>query len=106
MARARTLSYFAWTSLQRGLATPRLSVSQLGKPDGNPLLKGRGRGFAYHRSFNTRVAMVAEMTSDSRTIKVDRIVAAVDCGIAINPDIVAAQIEGAVGFALSSVLRN
>ena len=40
------------------------------------------------------------------TLKVDRIVAAVDCGVAINPDVVTAQIEGAIGFALSSALRN
>jgi isoquinoline 1-oxidoreductase beta subunit len=53
------------------------------------LPKGHGRGIAYHRSFNTRVAMVAEVTS-SRTSKLDRIVAAVDCGVAINPDIIAA----------------
>jgi isoquinoline 1-oxidoreductase beta subunit len=50
--------------------------------------------------------MVAEVTATSRALKVDRIVAAVDCGIAVNPDIIAAQVEGAVGFALSSVLRN
>ena len=36
----------------------------------------------------------------------ERVVAAVDCGIAVNPDVVRAQIEGAVGFALSSVLRE
>jgi isoquinoline 1-oxidoreductase subunit beta len=40
------------------------------------------------------------------TLKVDRIVAAVDCGVAINPDVVTAQIEGAIGFALSAALRN
>ncbi|WP_163279686.1 molybdopterin cofactor-binding domain-containing protein, partial [Enterobacter hormaechei] len=61
---------------------------------------------AVHESFNTHVAMVAEVTVSGTTIKVDRIVAAIDCGIAVNPDVVRAQIEGAVGFALSSVLRN
>jgi isoquinoline 1-oxidoreductase beta subunit len=50
--------------------------------------------------------MVAEVTVARGALKVDRIVAAVDCGVAVNPDIVAAQIEGAVGFALSAVLRN
>jgi isoquinoline 1-oxidoreductase beta subunit len=40
------------------------------------------------------------------TLKVDRIVAAVDCGVAINPDVVTAQIKGAIGFALSAALRN
>ncbi len=68
--------------------------------------KGRGRGIAYHRSFNTRIAMVAEVSPAPPAIKVERIVAAVDCGVAINPDIVTAQIEGAIGFALSAALRN
>jgi isoquinoline 1-oxidoreductase subunit beta len=73
---------------------------------GKPMPAGRGRGIAVHESFGTRVAMVAEVTVDGADIKVDRIVAAVDCGIAVNPDIIAAQVEGSVGFALSSVLRN
>lgn len=73
---------------------------------GETLPKGRGRGVAFHKSFGTRVAMVADVTATTKTIKVDRIVAAVDVGVAINPDIVTAQIEGAIGFALSMVLRN
>ena len=73
---------------------------------GQPLPAGRGRGIAVHESFNTHVAMVAEVTVTGTQVKVDRIVAAVDCGIAVNPDVVRAQIEGAIGFALSSVLRN
>lgn len=71
-----------------------------------PLPTGWGRGFAYHYSFNTRVAMVAEVSVEGKAIKVDRIVAAVDCGIAVNPDVVEAQIQGAIGFTLSAVLRN
>lgn len=67
---------------------------------------GHGRGVACHQSFGTRVAMVAEVSFTGAVVKVDRIVAAVDCGVAINPDVVAAQIEGAIGFALSAVLRN
>jgi isoquinoline 1-oxidoreductase beta subunit len=67
---------------------------------------GVGRGVAYHFSFGTRVAMVADASVSDTAIKVERIVAAVDCGIAVNPDVIAAQIEGAIGFALSSVLRN
>jgi isoquinoline 1-oxidoreductase beta subunit len=68
----------------------------------------RGHGIAFHYSFRTRVAMVAEVTlgEADNTVTVDRIVAAVDVGTAINPDIVRAQVEGAVGFALSMVLRN
>lgn len=68
--------------------------------------RGRGRGFAYHYSFGTRVAMVADVSVVSEKIKVDRIVAAVDCGVPIDPDVVVAQIQGAIGFALSTVFRN
>jgi isoquinoline 1-oxidoreductase beta subunit len=75
-----------------------------------PKDKGRGHGVAFHFSFETRVAMVAEVIlgdpDKGKVVKVDRIVAAVDVGTAVNPDIVKAQVEGAVGFALSSVLRN
>ena len=67
----------------------------------------RGRGIAVHESFRTFVAQVAEVTVGADGgVKVDRIVCAVDCGIAVNPDNVRAQVEGAVGFALSSVLHG
>ncbi len=66
----------------------------------------RGRGVAVHRSFGSHVAMVAEVAVEGEQLAVERIVAAVDCGIVINPDNVRAQVEGAIGFALSSVLRN
>ncbi|MGH9746802.1 MAG: molybdopterin cofactor-binding domain-containing protein [Candidatus Acidiferrales bacterium] len=67
---------------------------------------GRARGLAFHHSFNTRVAMVAEVSAAHRALKVERITAAVDCGVAIDPDVVTAQIEGAIGFAMSIALRN
>jgi isoquinoline 1-oxidoreductase subunit beta len=50
--------------------------------------------------------MVADVTVEDARIKVDRIVTAVDVGVAVNPDLVTAQVEGAIGFALSAVLRN
>jgi isoquinoline 1-oxidoreductase beta subunit len=74
---------------------------------GEKLPTGRGRGIAVHESFNTVVAMVADVIVDSSaSITVKKVTAAVDCGIAINPDIVRAQIEGSVGFALGAALRN
>jgi isoquinoline 1-oxidoreductase beta subunit len=67
----------------------------------------RGRGVAVHESFNSYVAQVAEVTvQKDGKIKVDRVVCAVDCGIAINPDNIRAQVEGAVGFALSAALHG
>jgi isoquinoline 1-oxidoreductase beta subunit len=67
----------------------------------------RGRGVAVHESFDTYVAEVAEVTvKPDGTVKVDRIVCAVDCGIAVNPDNVRSQVEGSVGFGLSAALHG
>jgi isoquinoline 1-oxidoreductase subunit beta len=66
---------------------------------------GRGRGLALHYSFHSSLAYVAEVTaSPDGAIKVDRVVCAVDCGIAINPDVIRAQVEGGVGFGLGAIL--
>ncbi len=73
---------------------------------GGAQAKGSGLGVAVHESFGSYVAMVAQVSAGQGSVKVERIVAAVDVGIAINPDVIRAQVEGAVGFALSSVLRN
>ena len=73
---------------------------------GQPVASVQGRGFAFHHSFNTSVAMVADVSLKAAKLKVERIVAAVDCGVAIDPDVVTAQIEGAIGFALAIALRN
>jgi isoquinoline 1-oxidoreductase beta subunit len=72
-----------------------------------PLPQGRGRGCAVVESFNTAVAQVAEVSiGKDGKIKVDRVVCAVDCGIAVNPDQVRSQMEGGIGFGLGAVLRN
>jgi isoquinoline 1-oxidoreductase beta subunit len=73
-----------------------------------PAGKRRGRGVAVHESFNTVVAMVADVTVDIKSgmPKVDKVVIAVDCGIAVNPDIVRAQMEGGMGFGLGMVLGS
>ncbi len=75
--------------------------------DGKPLGAGRGRGVAVHESFNSYVAMVAEVTIPKPgQLKIDRVVVAVDCGIAVNPDVIRAQVEGGVGYAIGAALRN
>jgi isoquinoline 1-oxidoreductase subunit beta len=71
-----------------------------------PQEPGRGLGVAVHESFGSYVAMVADVTAQDAAIRVNRIVAAVDVGVPVNPDVIRAQVEGAVGFALSAVLRN
>lgn len=88
----------------RNVAVVKLAADQAGW--GKAMPKGKGRGIAFHKSFGTRVAMVAEVAVDGRAVKVERMVAAIDVGIAVNPDVLTAQIEGAIGFALSMVLRN
>lgn len=81
---------------------------------GTPLKKGpkggekgvrRGRGVAVHESFGSYVAEVAEVSIQADgSLRVDRVVCAVDCGTVINPDVVRAQVEGGVGFALTAAL--
>ena len=79
---------------------------------GKPLAKGgagerRGRGIAVHESFNTFVAQVAEVTvKRDGSFRVDRIVCAVDCGVAVNPDVIRAQMEGGIGYGLSAALHG
>jgi isoquinoline 1-oxidoreductase subunit beta len=66
---------------------------------------GRFRGVALAESFNTVVAQIAEISIPKPgRVKVERVVCAVDCGTAINPDQVAAQMQGGIGFGLSSIL--
>jgi len=65
----------------------------------------RGRGVAVHESFNSFVAQVAEVTvKQDGSFHVDRVVCAVDCGIAVNPDIIRAQMEGGIGYGLTAAL--
>jgi isoquinoline 1-oxidoreductase subunit beta len=77
---------------------------------GTPLAAGkpgerRGRGVAVHESFSSYVAEIAEVTvRPDGSVKVDRVVCAVDCGLAINPRNIAAQMEGGIGYGLSAAL--
>jgi isoquinoline 1-oxidoreductase beta subunit len=65
----------------------------------------RARGIAVHESFDTAVAQVAEVTvRPDNTFRVDRVVCAVNCGLAVNPDNVRAQMEGGIGYGLSAAL--
>ncbi len=74
---------------------------------GEPLAKGRGRGIAVHEAFHTYVAEVAEVTVNADgSFKVDRVVCAVDCGVAVNPDVIRAQMEGGIGYGLSAALSG
>ncbi|TCW79629.1 aldehyde oxidase [Burkholderia sp. SRS-46] len=84
-----------------------LAATKAGWDPAKPLPKGRGRGIAVAEAFKSYVAQVAEVSvgADGK-VKVERVVCAVDCGIAINPDIVAAQMEGGIGFGLGAVMHS
>jgi isoquinoline 1-oxidoreductase beta subunit len=74
---------------------------------GTPPPEGVHRGVALHKSFNTYVAQVAEIRMrDDGTVKVERVVCAVDCGVAVNPDQIRAQMEGGIGMGLGAILRE
>jgi len=76
-------------------------------PWGAPLGKGQGRGLAAHYSFRSYCAMAAEVeVGPEGALRVNRIVAAIDCGFVVNPGIVAAQMEGAVVFGLTAALKS
>lgn len=74
---------------------------------GKPLPKGHALGIACAKSFETYVAEVAEVSLDEeKRARVHRVVAAVDCGIAVNPNTIEAQIEGSIVYGLSATLKD
>ena len=87
----------------RHLGVLELAARQAGW--GRPVSPGRARGVAVHESFGSVVAQIAEVSLDATGVpKVERVVCAVDCGIAVNPDVVRAQMEGGIGFGLGAAL--
>lgn len=88
----------------RHLAAMELAVS---KSDwGKPMPKGSGRGIAVHAATGSYVAQIAEVTVANNVIRVNKVVCAVDCGVVISPDTVAAQMEGSVVYGLTCALKN
>ena len=73
---------------------------------GTPLPKGKGRGIATYHSFGSYIAEVAEVTMQGSNFKIDRMVAAIDCGQIVNPESVRAQAESAIIYGLSAALKN
>jgi isoquinoline 1-oxidoreductase beta subunit len=73
---------------------------------GKPLAKGRARGLAVHASFGSFVAQVAEVSIQGSAIRVHRVVCAIDCGIAVNPSNIAAQMESGIAFGLGAALHG
>ncbi|MBS0419841.1 MAG: xanthine dehydrogenase family protein molybdopterin-binding subunit [Proteobacteria bacterium] len=72
---------------------------------GEPLPKGHGRGISLQFAFGSYLAQVAEVEVNAKnTLRVRRLVTAVDCGMVVNPDTVAAQMEGGSLFGLTAAL--
>lgn len=68
---------------------------------------GRSQGVAVHKSFGSFVAEVVEISgSPDSGIRIEKVTCAVDCGIAVNPDIIAAQMEGGIGYGLGHAMRD
>ena len=88
----------------RHLAALNLAADKAGW--GKPLPTGVFRGIAVHESFGSYVAQVAEVSVKDGEVKVHRVVVAIDCGLAVNPDGVKAQMESSVAYALGAALSS
>jgi isoquinoline 1-oxidoreductase beta subunit len=73
---------------------------------GKAMGPGQGRGIAVHAATGSHVAQIADVTVRGGEIRVDRVVCAVDCGIAISPDTIAAQMEGSIVYGLTCALKG
>lgn len=88
----------------RHLAALNLAAEKAGWD--KPLPKGVFRGIAVHESFGSFVAQVAEVSVSDGAVKVHRMVSAIDCGLAVNPESLTAQMESAVSFGLGAALQS
>jgi isoquinoline 1-oxidoreductase beta subunit len=71
---------------------------------GKPMPTGKGRGVAIHESYDSVVGMIAEVAVTNGAVKVERVVIACDCGVAVNPRGVETQLEGGMIYGLSAAL--
>lgn len=88
----------------RHLAALNLAADKAGW--GKPLAKGIFRGIAVHESFGSYVAQVAEVSVNKGAVKVHRMVCAIDCGLSVNPDSLAAQMESSISFGLGAAMQS
>jgi isoquinoline 1-oxidoreductase subunit beta len=86
----------------RHLAALNLSVEKAAWS--KPLPKGRFRGVAVHEAMGSYVSQVVEISVNNKQVRVHRVVCAIDCGLAVNPDGVVAQMEGGIVFGLTAAL--
>lgn len=87
---------------QRHLAALDLAVEKSGW--GKPLPEGHYQGVAVHESFRSYVAQITEISMEAGRPRIHKVICAIDCGLAVNPDGVVAQMEGGIIFGLSAAL--
>jgi isoquinoline 1-oxidoreductase beta subunit len=80
------------------------AVADLARWSGPGPVSGRARGVAVVQSFNSFVAQIAEVSLQGGQPRVHKVWCAVDCGVAVNPDVIRAQMEGGIGFGLGHAL--
>ncbi len=73
---------------------------------GRALPSGQARGVAVHESFGSFVSQVAEVSMQGGRIRVHRVTCAIDCGIAVNPEGITAQMESGIAYGLGAVLHS
>lgn len=89
---------------QRKAGVLKLAAEKAGWGKAEP---GRSQGIAVHKSFGSYVAQVAEISRDEDgAVKIEKVTAAVDCGLPVNPNVIKAQIEGGIGYGIGAVMRN
>jgi isoquinoline 1-oxidoreductase subunit beta len=79
-------------------------VAEIAGWDGQKVKGDRGYGVAVHESFNTYVAQIAEVSDVGGIPRVHKVWCAVDCGVAVNPNVIRAQVEGGIGYGLGAIL--
>src|SRR5260221_113998 len=81
------------------------AVAALARWSGPGPVDNRARGVAVVEAFGTSVAQIAEVSMDKGDIpRVHKVWCVVDCGVAVNPDVIRAQMQGGIGFGLGHVL--
>jgi isoquinoline 1-oxidoreductase beta subunit len=93
---------YAKAGAARHLAVLNLAAEKAGWT--TPAPAGWTRGVAVHESFGSVVAQIAEVKLENGEPRVGRVVTAIDCGTAISPDQIAAQMEGGTCYGLSAAL--
>ncbi len=101
---AYRLALFEKAGAGRHIAVLKLAAEKAGWD--KPAPAGVTRGVAVHESFGSVVAQIAEVRIVDGVPKVGRVVSAIDCGTAISPDQIAAQVEGGTCYGLSATLHD